>query len=382
MKHLLILVAASLAAVGLRAAPVAAPVPELSVEEFFQAPAMVDLQFSPDGKRILCRVPHKGRMNLAVVDMEKKSKNLLSSFDDKDVNGPFWASNDRILFFGDRDGDERFDIYSVNADGSDPSMISPDRPVQLLRRLKDDPTSILVRAAITHNDWFDVARMNLKTGKLSQPIAKAPGPVSYYVLDHENQVRFAVLSDPHARVTRVLYRETDRTEWRDVASFGFGHASWRPLAFDADNRTIYVASNLGQKTTGVFRYDTAAPNISFEKVFTDPVYDVKELVVDDSTNKVVGVTFEGDRRRFHWLDAEMEAVHRRLEQSLPDVVHQPTQFSEDGSRIVFSSYGDRDPGVFYLYDRKRQRVEELAVVNPRIDPAQMAVMKPDRKSVV
>lgn len=376
MKTLLILAAASIAALGTHAASVAAPVPELSVEEFFQAPAMARLQFSPDGKRILCLVPHKGRMNLAVVDLEKKSKNLLSSFDDKDANSPFWASNDRILFFGDRDGDERFDIYSVNADGTDRSKISPNRSMQLLRRLKDDPTSILVQAAITHNDWFDVAKLNLKTGKLSQPIAKAPGPVDYYVLDHDNQVRFAVLDDPHARVRRVLYRDTDRTEWRDVASFAFGHASWRPLAFDADNRTIYVASNLGQKTTGVFRYDTAAPSISFEKVFTDPTYDVAELIVDDSTNKVVGVTFQGDRRRIHWLDAGLEAVHRRLEQSLPDVVHFPTQFSEDGSRIVFYSYGDRDPGVYYLFDRKRQRVEELAVVNPRIDPAQMAVMKP------
>lgn len=376
MKNLLILAAASFAALDLPAGSAAAATPELPVEQFFQAPAMAGLEFSPDGKRILCLVPHKGRMNLAVIDLEKKSKNLLSSFDDKDANGPFWASNDRILFFGDRDGDENFDIYSVNADGSDPSMISPNRSMQLLRRLKDDPTSILVQAAITHNDWFDVAKMNLKTGKLSPPIAKAPGPVSYYVLDHDNQVRFAVLDDSHAHVRRILYRDTDRAEWRDVASFAYGHASWRPLAFDADNRTIYVASDLGQKTTGVFRYDTAAPNISFEKVFTDPTYDVDELIVDDSTNQVVGVTFEGDRRRFHWLDAGLEAVHRRLEQSLPDVVHSPTQFSKDGSRIVFYSYGDRDPGVYYLYDRKRQRVEELAVVNPKIDPSQMAVMKP------
>lgn len=376
MKSLLFLVTAAIAVSLPVAVPAAAPVPELPAEVFFQAPAMARLQFSPDGKRILCLVPHKGRMNLAVIDLEKKSKNLLSSFDDKDANGPFWASNNRILFFADRDGDENFDIYSVNADGSDPSMISPDRSVELLRRLKDDPSSILVQAAITHSDWFDVARMNLKTGKLSQPIARAPGPVSYYVLDHDNQVRFAVLSDPHARINRVLYRENDRAEWREVTTSAFGSPGWAPLAFDADNRTIYVSSDLGRKTNGIFRYDTAASAINLEEVFTDPTYDVDDLVVDDSTNKVVGVVYEGDRRRFHWLDPEIAAVQRRLEQSLPDVVHSPAQFSDDGSRIVFYSYGDRDPGVYYLYDRKRQRVEELAVVNPKIDPAQMAVVKP------
>jgi dipeptidyl aminopeptidase/acylaminoacyl peptidase len=354
----------------------AAPTPLVAIDHFFQTPSMTGIEFSPDGKRILCLIPYNGRRNLAVIDLEKKSKNLLSSFEDKDALGPFWVNNDRILFFADRDGNENFDIYSVNADGSNPAMISPDRSVTLLRRLKDDPSSILVQAAITHRDWFDVAKMNVKTGKLSQPIARAPGPVSYYVLDRANQVRFAVLRDVFTSTNKVLYRENDRAEWREVASSAFDQPAWRPLAFDGDNKTVFVASDVGRKTVGVFSYDTSDPTMQFREIFTDPVYDVEELIFDDSKQRIVGVTYEGDRRRFHWIDDELKAVHQRMESSLPGTVHQPTQFSDDGSRIVFYSYSDRDPGVYYLYDRKRQRVEELAVVNPKIDPAQMAVMKP------
>ena len=47
----------------------------------------------------------------------------------------------------------------------------------------------------------------------------------------------------------------------------------------------------------------------------------------------------------------MQAIHTRLEQTLPDTVHQPVQFAEDGSKIIFRSYSDRDPGVYYIYDR-------------------------------
>lgn len=377
MKKALIFAATlGLASLGLPASLAVSAVPELPVEDFFQTPSMTGLQFSPDGKRILCLVPYKGRRNLAVIDLENKSKNLLSSFDDKDASGPFWASNDRILFFGDRDGNEAFEIFAVDRDGSNPSMISPDRAVTPLRRLKDDPASILVQAAITHRDWFDVAKMNLKTGKLSQPIAKAPGPVSYYVLDHQNRVRFAYIRDVFTSTNKVLYRDSDRAEWREVATFGFDQPGWRPLAFDGDDRTIYITSDIGRKTKGVYRYDTAARTIEFEEILVDPDYDVDGVVLDDARKRIVGVTFEGARKRYHWLDDELKAVHSQMEQSLPHTVHRPTQFADDGSRIVFYSYSDRDPGVYYVYDRRRQRLEELAVVNPKIDPGQMSTVQP------
>lgn len=366
----------------------AAPAPELPVETFFQTAAMSGLEFSPNGKRILCLVPHAGRTNLAVIDLEKGTKNLITNFTDKEALGPFWASNDRILFFVDRGGDERFELYSVNYDGSDPSKLEPERGLSIIRRLKDDRKFILVQAGMTHRDWPDVTRLDIKTGRLqTAPIAKAPGPVSYYVLDHDNVVRFAVLRDFDNRKFKVLYRTANKEAWTEVAEYGFDQPGWRPLAFDGDNRTIYIASDIGRKTASILRYDTVAGSpLQPEFVFGDDTYDIASMalgdtdrsavIIDAARKKVVGFQYEADRRRYHWIDDEMRAIHRRMEQSLPDTVHSPIQFSEDGSKIIFYSYSDRDPGVYYLFDRKRQKLDELAVIKPKIDPEQMARMKP------
>lgn len=366
----------------------AAPVPELPVETFFETPTMTRLEFSPNGKRILCLVPHAGRQNLAVIDLEKGTKSLITNFTDKDSRDPFWATNDRILFFVDRGGDERFELYAVNHDGSDPTNLAPDRSLSFLGRLKDERRYILVQSGVTHRDWPDVTRLDLKTGNLQTAlIAKAPGPVAYYVLDHDKVVRFAYLRDFPERMYRVLYREANKAEWTEVASFGFDQPGWRPLAFDSDNATIYVASDIGRKTSAIFRYNTKTGTpMEQEFVFGDDTYDVSSMamsevgvgavIIDQSRNKVVGIRYQADRPRFHWLDDEMRAIHRRLEQALPDTVHSPVQFSEDGSRIIFASASDRDPGVFYLYDRKRQKLDELAVIKPATDPEQMARMKP------
>ena len=367
----------ALAACVLAAAPaLATPPPVLPVEVFFDTPAMSGIEFSPDGKRLLCLVPFEGRQNLAVIDLEKGTKNLLSSFKDKDVSGPFWANDERILFSVDDAGKEEFEFYAVNPDGSDPTILAPGRSTSILRRLPDDKRFLLVQAAITNNDWWDVAKMDLKTGKLSTPVAKAPGNVEFYVLDRANVVRLAVVRDWTTNTNRVLYRESDGQEWREIASCGFDQPGWEPIAFDGDNRTLFVWSDIGRKTRAVYRYDTATGTLESTPVFGDDTYDVQSVIYDESKQKVVGITYPGDRRRFHWLDDEFKAIHARIEQSLPDTVHSPTQISADASRILFYSYSDRDPGVYYLYDRKRQKLSELAVIKPKVDPGQMSVMKP------
>jgi len=366
--------AAGLLAAGAMAAP--APVPEMPVATFFQEPSMTALEFSPDGNRLLALVPYERRRNLQVIDLVKGERTLLTNFKDKQAQSPFWASNDRILFLVDDEGKEEYSIYAVNADGKSPNILNPERRVSLLRRPKGDDKNLLVQAAITHNDWPDVAKLNLRSGKLSSPIARAPGAVSSYVLDHEDVVRFAVVSDFVSRTNRVMYREANRAEWREVARTGFDQPAWRPLAFDGDNTTVYAVSDLGRRTKAIVRFRTDDPEMTRELVFGDDTYDMGEVIWDRSKKRIVGLTYEGDRRRFHWLDDELAAIHRQLEQALPDTVHRPMQFSEDGSKILFFSYSDRDPGVYYLFDRRRQKLEEVTVLQPHIDPEQMAYMKP------
>lgn len=374
MKTLLAALAAFSALVPVALAAPAVP-PEIPVETLFQNPTMSNLQFSPDGKKILCLVPHDRRQNLAVVDLEKGTKNLLSSFTDKQATSPFWANDNRILFLADEKGKEQFQVFAVNPDGSDAVTLPFDRPVSFVRRLPEDPKNLLVRAGITYRDWWDVALMNLKTGKLSAPIARAPGNVSDYVVDHKNVVRLAVVNDQEKRLRRVLYRDANKAEWEELTAFAFDAEGWEPIGFDGDNRTLFVWSDLGRKTRAIYRFDTATKTMG-ELVFGDDTYDASTVIYDESKKRVVGISYEADRRRFHWLDAEMKAIHARMEQALPDTVHAPVQFADDGSKIIFYSYSDRDPGVYYIYDRKRQSVSELAVIKPAINPALMAPVKP------
>jgi dipeptidyl aminopeptidase/acylaminoacyl peptidase len=213
------IVAAGALALTVSAAP-AVP-PEIPVETLFQNPTISSLEFSPDGTKVLCLVPYERRQNLAVIDLTKGTKNLLSSFTDQQASSPFWASDGRILFLVDDKGKEQYKVYAVNPDGSDAVTLPFDRSVSLKKRLPDDPKNFLVLAGITYRDWPDVALMNLKTGKLSPPIARAPGDVDDYVIDHKNIVRFAVVSDKVTKTNKVLYRDANLQEWQELTSYPF-----------------------------------------------------------------------------------------------------------------------------------------------------------------
>ncbi|MEO9150273.1 MAG: prolyl oligopeptidase family serine peptidase [Burkholderiaceae bacterium] len=67
----------------------------------------------------------------------------------------------------------------------------------------------------------------------------------------------------------------------------------------------------------------------------------------------------------------MAKLHRALSQKFPGYVHF-VNFSEDGTKLLFSVSSDRDPGVYYLIDTHTYKVIKLFAVAPWIDPTKMA----------
>lgn len=362
----------------------ATPPPELPVETFFKKANIAQLTFSPNGKRIACLVPVERRMNLAVIDLEKKTKNLLTNFKDNDVGALLWASNDRIVFTKDSDGQEWPTVLAVNVDGSDRTLLvsgageegtSREANQQfrgLLARLPKDPKNILVLGNLSGAQGPDVCTMNLSTGRMTLAVEN-PGWVRRWVLDRHREVRMGIAQK--GQTVTVLLRDPATKKWVEIHTHQSDQPGWSPLAFDGDDRTLFVSSSIGHRTTAVYRYDTQTRTMG-ELVHVDPAYDNGGVVWDEARNKVVAVSTNADRPRFHWLDAEAEQLQRRLDASLPDTSNRQLHASPDGSRLLISATSDRDPGVYYLFDQATKKIEELAVLKPGIDPDQMAPMRP------
>jgi dipeptidyl aminopeptidase/acylaminoacyl peptidase len=377
------LISSLLVSSALLTGSIAAPPPELPVAIFFKQASLAQLAFSPDGKRIACLVPYEHRMNLAVIDLENRQKNLLTNFTDNDVGSLRWAGNDRLIFTKDEDGVEYPNVYAVGRDGSEPIKLAGMDSAAgtsainirfggFLARLPGDPKNYLVLGYLTGADGPDVCRMNLATGRMSVLVPN-PGFVKEWFLDHKQRVRLGVSRS--GRTESVLMRDEGKTDWEVLFTHEVDTPGWTPVAFDGDDRTLFVVSNLGRATKAIYRYDTQTRQMG-DLVFGNDTYDTEHVIYDEAREKVVGVSCDAERATIHWIDAQAETRQLRINASLADTVNFPLKAAPDGSTQLYFSSSDRDPGVYYLFNRDKGKLEELAVLKLGIDPDQMAPMRP------
>lgn len=97
----------------------------LTVEEAWKPPQLASPTLSRSGKYLAATAPHKGRMNLLVMDLDTRKGTLLTSFDDYDVVSVNWVGDERLVFslgqFNSPTGAGQFDgggLFVIGRDGS------------------------------------------------------------------------------------------------------------------------------------------------------------------------------------------------------------------------------------------------------------------------
>ena len=119
---------------------------EIPLEEFFRNSEVRSYDISPDGKYLSYMAPYESRMNIFVQQAGSDSARRITSETDRDIAGYFWANNDRLLYLKDTGGDENYQLYGVNLDGSDPKAYTaiPGVRTQIIDPLEEIDSLIIV----------------------------------------------------------------------------------------------------------------------------------------------------------------------------------------------------------------------------------------------
>jgi len=173
---------------------------KLPLDHFFKNPEYAGFQISPNGKELAAMVNINGRMNLAVIDLKSRQSRAITSVTSQDVSGFLWATNERILFFMDKDGSESFGIFAINTDGSQPRTLveplasviksggkSKLRIVRVLDILKDDPERVLVSSNERRASYPEVFKMNIFNGK-ARIVQRNKGDITNWFTDWDGRV--------------------------------------------------------------------------------------------------------------------------------------------------------------------------------------------------
>lgn len=377
-------------------ASASAQVPELPLESFFRKPEFLAMTLSPDGRHLGALAQLKlssgvTRMNIVVIDLQTRQARVVTGVD-QDVSGFQWATDDRLLFFMDKDGNESFGIYAVNKDGSMPRALAPSvesqmrsgsfvvRVTSVLDLLRDDPEHILVTNNERRAAYPDVYRMNIMNGR-KRMLERNPGDVVGWGTDWDGKVVLAVARDKTRTIVR--FRPPGKEDWEILSEFDFGEGGITPASpVLADGRTMYVSSTLTpegirRNRSAIYTYDLQTRRLG-DLVFEHPEVDVGGVAMSRKTREPMWVSYFYERPGRHYLNPTWEAVQTSIDQSLPDTINNMTSLDEEEKLAVVTSTSSVQSGRYYLLDMETMRMEELASSREWLKPEQMAPMQPIR----
>ena len=363
------------------------PIPAI---DFARAPRYSDVQFSPNGGRFAAVQVIDGRRNLTVGDLEKSTLTRITSFTTYDVAGYQWISDRRLVLslFDAKKGlaEQRGGgLFALDFDGSSPRELSPlaekcaaqnkiCRHTRIVRRIPGSEDEIIAGANERDVRTEDLYRLDTRTGKKVLLTERVPPQVDRWVLDTNGIPRAATSFDGKTRTGTFWYRDRAEADWRKVATWSGEAPHMEPAAFDSDG-LLLVVSNVESDKYQLYDFDAAAGKAG-KLVLSSPTVDIGpgDMITPSALGfKVAGVRIDADKPETVWFDEKYSKIQALLDASLPKGNVNVFNILNDG-KVSVSSYSDRDPGQYFLYDPAKKQLEEVLRPRDWIDPARMSAM--------
>ncbi len=367
----------------------------LTVEDIWKSPTLSNPVLSRSGKYLAATAPHKGRMNLLVIDLATRKGTLLTSFEDFDVLSPRWVGDERLVFslgqVNSPTGPGQFDgggLFVVGRDGSNSRRLASTvretrasgsrvyRGLSFESTIPGNTDEIIASGNLASADSTDLYRVNLNTGRTRLLTSGRPADLTVdWVLDSKLVPR-AVIANVRNELTRVVYyRKSEDAKWEEIARYSRDKgAVFVPLAFEADDQMLQVATNKDRDTMAVYRYDPNTKKLG-DLIASHPRYDmgadsqgtpVAGAIVEAETNRILGYQVEADKPETFWIDEGREKTQKTIDAALPGMIN-TFRRTPDGKRLLVTSFSDVKPVRWYLLDEEKRTLEEVGAARPWLD---------------
>ena len=350
-------------------------VKQYTLEDFFRNSDRSGYQISPDGNYFSFLAPYEDRMNIFVQRIGSDETVRLTSETARSVAGYMWATNERILFMKDTAGDENYQLYGVNLDGSDLRAYTafPGVRTTLIDDLEDVPNEVIIGMNKRQAEIFDPYRLNLETGELTQ-LAENPGNWQSYMTDHEGKLR-VVTAIVDGVNTQILYREHEAEEFRPVLTTNFKE-SVDFMEFTPDNRNVYAATNLGRDKVALVLMNPATCE-ELEHLYAHEQYDVSSISYSRKRKKLLAVYCQGHKDPIrHYFDDEEAAFREHLRSFFEGRRFGITATDKEEQKYLIYVGSDRTRGRYYFYDRAVGSPVLLTELAPWLAEEDMVAMHP------
>jgi dipeptidyl aminopeptidase/acylaminoacyl peptidase len=158
-------------------------------------------------------------------------------------------------------------------------------------------------------------------------------------------------------ISNFRFRAPGSTNWLDLSTFDSRNESGTvPIAVDPSTNQVYLL----RKKNGLqalYRQELE-PNAQPVEVASNPNYDIDGVVRLRRDGPVVGYAYTDDRPEVAYFDPSYTKLLSDLGKVLSDdPLIDITAVSRDGNKVLIHAEADRDPGAYYVFDRKARTLD-------------------------
>lgn len=362
-----------------------------SIDDFQRPPAFSGPVLSPDGRHVAAIINPDGRTtSLAVIDADKPTEATpIKAFAEADIREVFWLDDERLAFtvrarVDGEGGGVGAGLWTLNRDGGNlKQWVNPvgwgsqGNTPQGSRMLDanwslyeapraDHPDGLILRhyvgdlhRRVVH---LDLARLNPATGERRALTEGAPDHITTWVLDAAGNPAFAAGRNGEGG-TRIWWRNPEG-QWKVWHESGDGDASRWPLRLDRQGRLYLLVSEHGRWT--LHRAESRTPDAPSTRLLASNTHAIHpHLVMDADSDELVGVQFETDVPQTAWIVPALAEAQAEVDRRLPgaaNLLHCKRCLAVP--RLLVSSYSDRRPVRYFLFDRETRELAPLASSRP------------------
>ena len=382
---------------------------ELPVSDFVKHATLMDPVLSPDGKYMAVAVSENtndtdAQYQLAVLqvpDLKAVSRlDMAPRYLPADIH---WVSNTRLIMVlaretgtleapsgtgdiiaVDYDGSHKKTLYSLaHRGGAYSNVNSRDIPRggAAIAELPATPNghftlNLQVFPENSNGTDWDSSRSQLYDVDAATGSATRIGEIqhgSMNLISYHGVARIASGTDDNLET--VAFASSDGTTWTKLPGAVVGKV-FQPIRISSDGQHLYALSSLDGGPAELIECNLDG---SGRKVLaSDPFSSVGDVLFEPGTNVPYAAIFTAQGRPTvkYIGNGSYAQIMQALAKTDPADFVTIADGSTNGSMLLVRVHGDRNPGVYALFDRSNMRATPLYQVLPWIDPKQMPERKP------
>jgi len=373
----------------------AQPAALVPLNDFFDAQSVRQAVLSPDGSKIAMVAPNQGRYGIAILDTTTGKISVPVVFRDENIRSIFWKGNDRLLFYSAIHGHEIPLLASVDLQGKslkrilEPRRRRDDFSIFFGRIVDEYPASDDHILIISFTSESDAQRVGQVVAAMSEAAVykvnvESARRAQMFVLDRDTTPGL-VDKDGNQRLAETIIgadveikiRARNTEQLRLLKKDNVADRRWRIRELLADGRSAVVI-DYAAHDRGILRILNLDTGELGAPLFEPPAGEIVDVIYSPRRDRIIGVVWETDKIRYHWLDARWREIMTSVESQYPGKLVTLLSISDDEKRFTLRVHSDRDPGQFILADLRGEgiRAQPITAVRPSIKPELMSPMEP------